>query len=158
MTHKNTKNVMNLNFCSAECSLLRIEGFSCIVLYGGLGISTQVQFFFLSLFWSLDLLEMLDPGSVVGSGFHESGSTTLDVEHIIGDQPLVILIHVYCSGKFRQISCETSLFDTKTLFLIKRSLGPHILRLLGILLIQYFTSQIYPAKDRKTVPIGQVFS
>ncbi len=97
-------------------------------------------------------------GYVSGSGLHESGSITLDVELIIGDQTLVMLIHVHFSGKFRQISCETSWFDTKTLFLIQRSLSPHLLRLLGILLIQYFTSQIYPAKDRKTVPIGQVFS
>jgi hypothetical protein len=89
---------------------------------------------------------------------NESRSTTMVVELIIGDQPLVMPIHVHCSGTIRQNSCETSLFDTKTLFLIQRSLNPHRLRLLGILLIQYFTSQIHPAKDRKTVPIGQVFS
>jgi hypothetical protein len=41
MTHKNRKNYRIFMFCSAGCSLLRAEGFSCSlgVLYGGLGIS-----------------------------------------------------------------------------------------------------------------------
>jgi hypothetical protein len=41
MTHKNIKMLINFIVCSAECSLLRAEGFSCSldVLFGGLGIS-----------------------------------------------------------------------------------------------------------------------
>jgi hypothetical protein len=73
------------------------------------------------------------------------------VELIIGDQPLVMLIHVHCSGTIRQISCETSLFGTETIFLVQRSFGTHRLRLLGILIIQFPPpkKKIYPAKDRK---------
>jgi hypothetical protein len=66
MAHKNWKKLRNFMFWSAECYLLRAEGFSCSlsVLYGGLGIS-KPQFlikkqstifrckFFYS-FWSLN--------------------------------------------------------------------------------------------------------
>jgi hypothetical protein len=40
MTHKSSKKLINFMFGSAECSLLRAEGFFCKldVLYGGLGI------------------------------------------------------------------------------------------------------------------------
>ncbi len=49
MTHKNRKKLGNFMFLSTECSLLRVEGFSCSldVLYGGQGMSKlQFQNFF----------------------------------------------------------------------------------------------------------------
>jgi hypothetical protein len=41
ITHKNRKKFRNFIFCSAGCSLLRAESFSCSfdILYGDLGIS-----------------------------------------------------------------------------------------------------------------------
>jgi hypothetical protein len=40
MTHKSRKKFRNFMFLSAECSLLRAEGFFCNfdILYGGLGM------------------------------------------------------------------------------------------------------------------------
>jgi hypothetical protein len=115
---------------------LRAEGFSCSlgVLYEGLRISKlqffipkKIDFFQLHFFPKIfldpdpDSLEMLDPDPDP----NESGSTTMVVELKIGDQPFVMLIHVHCSGTIRQISCETSLIDTETLFFVQRSFGPH---------------------------------
>ncbi len=76
-------------FWSARCSLLRAEGFSCVlnVLYGGLGIASFDQkkkkkifrcIFFLTFFViktldpDPDSLEMLDPDSVNTDPQHKS--------------------------------------------------------------------------------------
>jgi hypothetical protein len=45
MTHLIEKKLINFMFCSAGCSFLRAEGFSCSldVLYGGPGIRDRIQ-------------------------------------------------------------------------------------------------------------------
>jgi hypothetical protein len=68
MIHKNRKKVRNFYVFSAECSLLRTEGFSCSLdaLYGGLGISTlkylikKISINFSCKFWSFLVIKTPD--------------------------------------------------------------------------------------------------
>ncbi len=100
MSHKNWKKLINLIFWIAWCSLLRAEGFSCSlgVLYGDLGIS-KLQFWskidkFLAVFFSI--FGHQNPGS----GFNESGSTTLPIGDPSRTQATVAYLNSRCSSRF----------------------------------------------------------
>ncbi len=84
MTHKNRKkSYRNFIFLGTRCSLLRAEGFSYSleVLYGGLEEKIAIFdhkkiFKNFQLYYFSSIFGYQHPGS--GSGFTESGSTTLD--------------------------------------------------------------------------------
>ncbi len=107
---KNREKLINFMFWSAGFSLLRAEGFSCVlkVLYGSLGIAIfdqKKKKKFWCIFFSYIFCHQ-NPGSGsgftwnAGSGFNEYGSTTLKQFFVRPDQLEVIkgLAIPWCSG------------------------------------------------------------